>query len=108
MFVIYDRIWHQIEIIVVQGKGMEQFHSWWFRTCVYFWLGLLMSNTKKDLSRYRMGYASDCYDLVTIWQFGLWSFQTGGTKLGRFLPKNQRKLLNFENWISGSHRALIE
>ena len=28
----------------------------------------------------------------------------GGTKLERFLPKNQRtqrKLLNFENWISG-------
>ena len=32
------------------------------------------------------------------------SFQAGGTKLERFLPKNQhpqRKLLNFENWISG-------
>ena len=31
----------------------------------------------------------------------LWSFQAGGTKLERFLPKNQhtqRKLLNFENW----------
>ena len=39
-----------------------------------------------------------------IWQYGLWSFQTGGTKLERFLPKNQhtqRKLLNFENWING-------
>ena len=39
-----------------------------------------------------------------LWQYGLWSFQTGGTKLERFLPKNQhtqRKLLNFENWISG-------
>ena len=37
-------------------------------------------------------------------QNGLWSFQTGGTKLERFLPKNQptqRKLLNFENWIDG-------
>ena len=31
-------------------------------------------------------------------QYGLWSFQTGDTKLDRFLPKNhnQRKLLNFE------------
>ena len=32
----------------------------------------------------------------TLWQYGLWSFQTGGTKLERFLPKNQhhhRKLL---------------
>ena len=39
-----------------------------------------------------------------LWQYGQWSFQTGGTKLERFLPKNQhtqRKLLNFENWVSG-------
>ena len=39
-----------------------------------------------------------------IWQYGLWSFQAGGTKLGRFFPKNQhtqRKLLNFENWVNG-------
>ena len=39
-----------------------------------------------------------------LWQYGLWSFQTGGTKLERFLPKNQhnqRKLLNFENWCIG-------
>ena len=31
-------------------------------------------------------------------------FSDGGTKLERFLPKNQhtqRKLLNFENWVSG-------
>ena len=35
-----------------------------------------------------------------LWQYGLWSFQTGGTNLERFLPKNQhtqRKSLNFEN-----------
>ena len=34
----------------------------------------------------------------------LWSFQTGCTKLEKFLPKNQhtqRKLLNFENWVNG-------
>ena len=39
-----------------------------------------------------------------IWQYQLWSFQAGGTKLGRFLPKNQdtqRKFLNFENWGNG-------
>jgi hypothetical protein len=32
----------------------------------------------------------------------------GGTKLERFLPENQhtqRKLLNFENWISGGLRS---
>ena len=34
-----------------------------------------------------------------LWQYGLWSFQMGHTKLDRFLPKNQHtqsKLLNFE------------
>ena len=44
--------------------------------------------------------AIDC----AIWQYGLWSFQMGGKKLERFLPKNQhtqRKLLNFENWVNG-------
>jgi hypothetical protein len=37
-------------------------------------------------------------------QYGMLSFQAGGTKLGRFLHKNQhtqRKLLNFEFWING-------
>ena len=36
--------------------------------------------------------------------YGLWSFQTGGSKLERFMIKNQdsqRKLLNFESWING-------
>ena len=40
-----------------------------------------------------------------LWQYGLWTFQAGDTKLERFLPKNQRalrKLLNFENWLMGS------
>ena len=39
-----------------------------------------------------------------LWQYGLWSFQTGCIKLERFLPKNQhtqRKVLNFENWTNG-------
>ena len=44
-------------------------------------------------------------NLISLeWQYGLWSFQTGGTKLESFLPKNQhtqRKLLSFENWING-------
>ena len=38
------------------------------------------------------------YVPFAIWQYELWSFQMGGTKLERFLPKNQltqRKLLNF-------------
>ena len=29
------------------------------------------------------------YLVPIVWQYGLWSFQTGGTKLERFLPKNQ-------------------
>ena len=43
-----------------------------------------------------------------VWQYGLWRFQTGGTKLERVLPKNQhtqRKLLNFENWVNGGLRS---
>ena len=42
--------------------------------------------------------------VLQLWQYGLWSFQTGGTKLERFLPKNQhtqRKFMNFENWTKG-------
>ena len=27
--------------------------------------------------------------MLRLWQNGLWSFQTGDTKLERFLPKNQ-------------------
>ena len=49
--------------------------------------------------------------LYGVWQYGLWSFQTGGTKLERFLPKNQhtqRKLLNFENWTSGEPQYLAK
>ena len=41
--------------------------------------------------------------LLSLWQYGLWSFQTGSTKLERYLPKNQytqRKFLNFENWTN--------
>jgi hypothetical protein len=44
-----------------------------------------------------------------LWQYGLWSFQAGDTKLERFLHKNQhtqRKLLNFEFWINGQWQAV--
>jgi hypothetical protein len=39
-----------------------------------------------------------------VWQYRLWSFQMGDTKLEIFLHKNQhthRKLFNFEFWING-------
>jgi hypothetical protein len=42
---------------------------------------------------------SDSENDLPVWQYGLWSFQTGDTKLERLLPKNQltqRKILNFE------------
>ena len=48
---------------------------------------------------------------LCVWQYGLWSFQTGGTKLEIFLPKNQhtqRKLLNFESWINGEPQQLAK
>ena len=51
----------------------------------------------------RVDKSLNTVSLYPIWQYGLWSFQTGGTKLERFLPKNQhteRKLLQFENWCS--------
>ena len=41
--------------------------------------------------------------LFSLWQYPLWSFQTRGIKLERFLPKNQhtqRKFINFENWCN--------
>ena len=44
------------------------------------------------------------FESYSLWQHRLWSFQTGGTKLERFLPKNQRtqrKLLNSGNWVNG-------
>ena len=47
--------------------------------------------------------------MCKLWRYGLWSFQTGGKKLERLLPKNQhtqRKLLDFENWINGGLRSI--
>ena len=46
----------------------------------------------------------DKYECSVVGQYELCSFQTGGKKFERFLPKNQntkRKLLNFENWVNG-------
>ena len=54
-------------------------------------------------------YVKWCY-LSLLWQYRLWSFQTGGTKSERFLYKNQhaqRKLLpDFENWVMGRYKKL--
>ena len=44
-----------------------------------------------NLSNLRSKWLVDCRVVVHrgLWQYGLWSFQTGGTKLKIFLPKNQ-------------------
>ena len=72
-------------------------------TKYYFYTHLYPSGKKKHCV-----YSETCVCLSSevhrVWQYGLWSFQTGDTKLERFLPKNQlteRKLLNFEFWING-------
>ena len=52
----------------------------------------------------KLPYVSILQTTYPLWQYGLWSFQMGDTKLERFFPKNQhtqRKLLNFENWFNG-------
>ena len=59
------------------------------------------SNTQLDL----LGQTSSW----GLWQYRLWSFKSRDTKLERLLPKNQhtqRKLLNFENWLTGSLNSL--
>ena len=41
---------------------------------------------------------------VIVWQYGLWSFQMGDTKLDKYLltnQKNERKLYKYEFWING-------
>ena len=46
--------------------------------------------------------------MYSVWQYESWSFQTGGTKLERFLPMNQhtqRKSFNFENWIRSFQKS---
>ena len=41
-------------------------------------------------------FASHNYGAI-VWQYGLWSFQTGGTKLETFLPKSKysKKIIDF-------------
>ena len=49
--------------------------------------------------------------MCRLWHYRLWSFQGRGTKLERFLHKNQhaqRKLLNFENWTNGEPQYLAK
>ena len=83
-----------------EGTGYDKkVYPWWKQCCI--WDGKKCQRSKYCLFLLlgRLGRATS-----TVWQYGLWSFQTGGTNLERFLPKNQhiqRKLLNFENWVNG-------
>ena len=56
-------------------------------------------------------YQNKIQHILGLWQYGLWSFQMGYTKLKRFLHKNQhsqRKLLNFEFWINGELSKVVD
>ena len=67
------------------------------RTTINYW-------TEQLLLERTSGWLETSDLVCTVWQYGLWSFQAGDTKLERFLPKNQhtqRKSLNFENWFNG-------
>ena len=70
--------------------------------------------TKKEAAEILAFFVKVCvprYFFLFYDQYGLWSFQTGGTKLERFLPKNQhtqRKFLNFENWTIGEPQWLAK
>ena len=72
------------------------------RSCIF--KVMFVWEKHKCLSNDETVYVWDNDTRLTLWQYGLWSFQKGGTNLERFLPKNQHtqsKLLNFENWVSG-------
>ena len=61
----------------------------------------------KTLWSGQMGRNKSSVPEIQVWQYRLWSFQMGGIKPKRFLPKNQhtqRKFLNFENWTNREPR----
>ena len=73
------------------GKSLGKISG---RSGVSNWLGIGFSSMNFPLSR---------PSSLSLWQCGLWSFQTGGIKLEMFLPKNQHtqwKILNFKNWTN--------
>ena len=80
-----------------------------FLSCAIISVGILSKKFEKNmLAQFLLSLLKAWQEFTTVWQYGLWSFQTGGTKLERISPKNQhtqRKLLNFENWISGGLRS---
>ena len=59
-----------------------------------------IATVKKDMGKEVGQFQDDAQQAV--WQYKLSSFQVGGTKIERFLPK---KLLNFRNWCMEEHGA---
>ena len=86
-----------------QNPSRPNSHIYWFYDVSH--LIKLVRNHLLDQGFFLRGIViyERSIDSTHLWQYGLWSFQMGGTKLDRFLP--QRKLLNFENWISGGLRS---
>ena len=77
------------------------FFRWIKQAFIFVWYGL--PQHWPDLKNLKMPKL-DVHHFSKVWQYGLRSFQTGDTKLERFLPTNQhtqRILQNFENWING-------
>ena len=66
------------------------------------------------VNMYLSMFEEEYYDFFSygeLWQYEVWSFQTGYTKLERFLHKNQhaqRKWLNFENWTNEEPQYLAK
>ena len=82
------------------------FSLWFFVRCPIF--VLLLSETKTSFSEtakfFKSWWLMRISSLLDDMAIPVVEFSNGGTKLEMFLPKNQctqRKLLNFENWISG-------
>ena len=86
-----------------QFATLASFFSWIvLRIVIWHLLLEFWGKVKKSLRIIQL------YQTWSLWHSRLWSFQGRDTKLESFLHKNQhapRKLLNFENWISGGLRS---
>ena len=65
---------------------------------------ILFSSASMQISKSNLFFRPSIKKWYKLWQYGLWSFQAGASKLEIFLYKNQhtqKKWLNFEFWING-------
>ena len=90
---------HNILTLICSTLTVRNIRPFSFRLSTFFIVPVMLVFTEKLQVIVVPGYS-----IVNIWQYGSWRFQTGGTKLERFLSMNQhtrRKLLNFGNWVNG-------